>query len=294
MSNSLQQITDAWGNWVAGQYPGSGGILFTASTNYGAQSFLDGGHQYQVSATVNDVVYDPYAPSPIPGSASSVVTTYQNGTTLQQSITYSQSVTTNQAFNWSITESLSIGETVSVKAGLPAVAEVTESTTVTLTLSSTQGETSSTQHQWSVNYPLQVPPQSEIDASLVVTTQQYNINWTATVQLVGWVAIWFNNKIAWNHDNDNHWCWYIPIDFVFSQCQANNIIDTTGYQIGGGGVIAMSQGTFSGGQGVAQAVKVNQKPYSGSQGAHAEASAAPTTYVVPVAGNKSLVVPASD
>jgi|GEM_PF-2307970 len=296
MPKTLQEITDAWGTWMNGQYPpqftlpfGNPDIRFTESTNYGKHGELNDYHSRQVSATHQSMTYDPQAPAPIPGTAASVMTSYNNDSSVNQSYTYQQALETQQSFTWSITESLSVGVEISATEGAPGVAQVGEKVTTTLSFSSTQGATSSKKQSWSVSQPIIAPPSSHVDATMVVTTQEYDINWKATCRLAGSVAIWFNGKAALN-PGDYHWLWFIPIEQVFAQCQQNNLIDTTGYQIVAGGVLAYSSGTFRGGQGVGVTISVTQKPL---QVTNAVASAAEPVvrYTIPIneAGTSALI-----
>ncbi|CAN5279440.1 hypothetical protein BH09BAC4_BH09BAC4_33720 [soil metagenome] len=281
MANSLQNITDAWGNWMNAQLNG-GGVKFTESTNYGAQSSLANYHQYQTSATYQSLNYDTSNYNPVSGSISSTVSSFNNNSSVQDSQAYAQSVTTTQQFAWSITESLQVGVQVSATEGVPSVASATEQVSVNLTLSSTQSETTTNSQSWSINTTINVPAESVVDATLVVTTNQYDIPWTATCLLSGSVAIWFNNKVDLNHNNDYHWLWFVDIGSVFADCINNNIIDTTGYQLVNGGVQAMASGTFSGSQGTSSNVNVVQKPLPPS-------NATTTTYSIPVSNNGSLL-----
>jgi len=260
MSKTLQEITDAWGKWMNEQHPGDG-IKFTESTNYQNWGELNQYHQYETNATYQSMTYDPNAPTPIPGTANSVVTSYENGSSVQQSYTYTQTLTTTQSFTWSITESLSVGREISVGINIPEVAKIGSKITVTLGLSSTQGAISSETQSWSVTQPIAAPPGRHIDAKMVVTTQQYKIKWKASCMLSGYVAIWFHSKVALNPGNF-HWLWFIPISQVFAQCQLNKLIDTTGYQIVADGVIAYSEGEFNGNQGVGVCIKITEKPLS--------------------------------
>ena len=58
--NSLQQITDAWGNWSSSRNGTS--CRFTASTNYGNRGELGNYHQYQTSAAIQNIQYDGNSP----------------------------------------------------------------------------------------------------------------------------------------------------------------------------------------------------------------------------------------
>ncbi|QHC22602.1 cytotoxin leucocidin [Streptomyces sp. GS7] len=265
-AHSLQEITDEWGKWMAQErFPGSNGCRFTASTDYGKQSALGDYHKYQVSAEYRGITYDPNAPSPIPGQVSSVTTNYRNGSAVEQVVTYKQSKTTEQDLRISVTESLKIGVSMEVSAEIPAVAKVSETTSIETSLSSTQEFAHKEVQNWSVDLPLKIPPKSVIEASLVIGTQKYDIDWTATVNMAGSVAIWFNDKVDLNHDGDHHWLWFVPIEEVFRDCRTHSIVDTTGYEVTADGVDAFASGKFSGGQGASVNVNVVQKDLNGGQ-----------------------------
>jgi hypothetical protein len=257
MPNSLQHITDAWGSWMNSKYNG-GGVKFTSSTDYDDHSELDDYHSHQTSATITSMVYDPNAPAPGPGSVDSVATTFNNSTSVQQSYTYQQTETTQQSFTWTITEALSVGVEVSATEGVPEVAQVGEKVTTTINFSSTQGITINNTQSWSVTHIVVAPPHSTIQAMMVVATQDYDINWRATCNLVGSVAIWFKNKIAVPGSNGSHNLYFYPIQQVFKDCINNNITDTSGYQVNSSSVSALSTGVFRGGQGTSVDINMTQ------------------------------------
>lgn len=247
--NSLQQITDAWGKWFSSQNGTT--CRFTASTNYGSQSDLNNYHQYQTNALIQNIAYEGNSP-PTNGSVIAYELWYDNSTTLQQSNSFQETQTSTQTFTWSITEAMSIGIEVSATEGVPNVASSSQKITVSLSLSSTQGATSTSQQTWQVNSPIQVPPSSSVKADMVISTQSYSVNFTAAVLLQGCVAIWNKNKV------NGHWLWFYPIESVFLDCVNNSIIDTTGYSIVAGGVMTQSTGTFSGSQGISVGVTATQ------------------------------------
>ncbi|MEU5048964.1 ETX/MTX2 family pore-forming toxin [Streptomyces sp. NPDC021096] len=288
-ARSLQEITDAWGQWMARErFPQSNGCRFTASTDYGKQSALGDYHRHQVRTKYSGIVYDPNAPSPVPGQVSSVATNYRNGTDVEQIVTYKQSRTTEQDLRISVTESLKVGVTVEVSAEIPAVAKVSETTSIEASLSSTQEFSHKETQNWSVDLPLKIPPKSVVEATLVVGTQKYDIDWTATVGLSGSVAIWFNEKVDLNHDGDNHWLWFVPVEEVFRDCRSHGIVDVSGYEVTSEGVNAFASGTFSGGQGVSLNINAVQKPLDGRQ----KRSTATRTIPIPLDQNgKKTAVP---
>ncbi|WP_171172261.1 cytotoxin leucocidin [Streptomyces sp. I05A-00742] len=285
----LQEITDEWGRWMARErFPRSNGCRFTASTDYGKQGALGDYHRHQVRTGYTGIVYDPSAPSPVPGQVTSVSTSYRNGTAVEQVVTYKQSRTTEQDLRISVTEALKVGVTVEVSAEIPAVAKVSETTSIEATLSSTQEFSHKEVQNWSVDLPLRIPPKSVVDASLVVGTQKYDIDWTATVSLTGNVAIWFEEKVDLNHDGDLHWLWFVPVEEVFRDCRAHGIVDTTGYEVTADGVNAFASGTFTGGQGVSLSINTVQKPLDGGQRSAAAARSVP----VPLGpAGKRVIIP---
>ena len=249
--NSLQQITDAWGAWYSAQNGTT--CRFTASTDYASQSFLDNYHQYQVGAVCQNIIYDG---SSVPTNGSNIAfeTIFNNNTQVQNQQSLVETESSTQTFTWSITEALSIGVEVSATEGVPAVASSSQKVTVTLSFSSTQSKTVTNTQTWSVNTIVNIPANSSIKADIVIGTQSYNIDFTATVMLSGWVAIWNNDKI------NGHWLWFIPINQVFSDCIANNIIDTSGYNSLGGGICTTAKGVFTGSQGINVVVNTAQSP----------------------------------
>lgn len=247
MPYSLQQITDAWGQWMLKQYPKGGGIKYTASTNYSAQSSLGAYHQYQVSAAVGTLTYGT-PQNPVLTTATSVTSTITNGGTAPLSQTYAQDMTTQQQFTWSVTQAVSVGIEVSVSGGLPGIADIGTKITTTYSMSQTKGTTLTNTQHWSVSSTVTVPPATNEIFWLSVTSSTYNVPWTATTMLSGYVAIWFNNKV--NLNNSDHWLWFVPLTRVFNDCIANHIIDTTGYQFTNQGVLAQASGTFTGAQGI--------------------------------------------
>lgn len=177
---------------------------------------------------------------------------------MQQQNTFQETSTSTQSFTWSITESLSIGIEISATEGVPAVASSSQKVTVSLSLSSTQGATSSNTQTWQVNTPINVPANSSVKADMVISSQSYDVNFTASVLLQGYVAIWNNDKV------NGHWLWFHPIDSVFQDCISNNIIDTSGYSIASGGVMTQATGIFSGSQGISVGVTAYQYPLRGA------------------------------
>ncbi|MFK0203849.1 ETX/MTX2 family pore-forming toxin [Streptomyces lavendulae] len=250
---------------MAGErYPRSRGCRFTASTDYNRHSMLNGYHQHQVLAKYKSTLYDPSAPSPEPGSVTSIVSSYENGSSLEQSDKFTQTITTKRSLKLSVTQALKIGVALQVSAEIPAVAKVNETTTIETNLAATQEFITEETQTWTVERVVRVPARSVIDASLVIGTQKYDIDWTATVELTGRVAIWFNEKVDLDDGGVGHWLWFVPIETVFRDCREHGLIGLDGYEADPRGVRAFAGGTFSGGQGVKWSIKLVQRNLDGT------------------------------
>jgi hypothetical protein len=149
---------------------------------------------------------------------------------VQQSETFQYTATTTQSFTWSITESVSVGIEISATEGVANVASSSQKFTVTLSFSATQSKTTTNSQSWTVNNPVAVPPDSSVKCDMVLNTQSYNINFTTSVLVSGYVAIWFNDKQALGAPGDLHWLWFIPIGQVFNDVIGNRLADTSGYR----------------------------------------------------------------
>lgn len=258
---SLQEVTDAWGRWMSQKYPNGGGVKYTESTNFSKQSSLDNYHQYQTNVVKSELIYDPLAPSPMPGMVSTAKTNFSNKSSLPQTVTYNQSETTTQSFSWSVTEALKLGIKTSVKAGLPAVCEVTTEGSVNIETSSTQTTTNTKTQTWSVTQPIVCSPNSYITARLNISTATYNIPWTAQTYLHGYVAIWFKKRFFMDNRTSDHYLYFFPIGSVIVDCVQNNLISTNGYmKIGAYDIIANSKGIFFGGQGTEMNIAIEETP----------------------------------
>ena len=68
------------------------------------------------------------------GGVSSITTTYKNGTTAEQHLTYAESAATERQLTLSVTEALSLEETIQAEVNVPAVAKMSDTTTMKVEL----------------------------------------------------------------------------------------------------------------------------------------------------------------
>lgn len=258
---SLQSITDAWGNWIAAKHKTT--MKYTASTNYGAQSTLAQYTDKQVTATYQNISYMAVT-DPVRGQNVLDSRDFNNGTNATQSQTVSFTKETSSTFNWSVTEAISIGNTVEVGVMLPEVLSAKGSTSTNLSLSSTQGAQVTNTQSWTFSDPVVVPPQSTVEAVFAVNFQTYNMNFVASVLLAGSVAVWFNKQVTFK--NKPHNLFFFSIADVFNDVIANNLISTKGYALVPDGVTTAAKGTLSGSQGIKLVTNIKQFPLNNTSG----------------------------
>lgn len=274
---TLQQMTDAWGHWQASR--NKTGLNFTASTNYGAQSDLDNWHQYQTGVTIQGIVFDGNTP-PTGKTDNYNEVWYDNNTDADQQIVFKKSQTTTESFTWKMTESLEVGVEVGTTVGVPDVASASAKLNIKIGLASEQSGTTGGEQSWEVETPISIPARSSVKADMVIASDSYNIGYTASLFLQGYVAIWYNDRI------NGHFLWFAPITQVLSECQNNMAAiglttdDLAGYSFANGGILAQSRGVFTGSQGISVAVAVNQYPVRIANARMAVAAGVPAPHLL--------------
>ncbi|KIJ34445.1 hypothetical protein M422DRAFT_263400 [Sphaerobolus stellatus SS14] len=253
MVKTLQEITDAWGNWSANQW-GTNGVWFTASTDY-SNSQLGNHQKYKTVAKYLATVYGDNTKSGVAHPAFGEEIWDDNGTNLEQTDVLHCSCATKDSLTWSITEGLKIGVEISAEMKVPEVASIGAKLSTEMSLSTTQSRTSSEDRSWGLDVNVKTPPKRSVGVQAIVTVQAYDLPFTSTVSLDGYVAVWYNKRIDWNHDGDYHQLWFIPITEVIQDAITHNIISTEGYTILGSQVIVSATGVVTGDVGISVDVK---------------------------------------
>jgi hypothetical protein len=255
---SLQEITDAWGQWMLTQYPDGGVVNFTASTNYGDYSRLDQYASWQVVATWGGVTFTPVISYPN-GELKGAIVTAENETDVTQTTNFTFSETTQNTTSIQTTQTTNIGESVT---GILEIANFGQ--TYTINSEAMQDSQISITTTWTLETPIVVPARSSIYAQLIVITQQLDMTWSGSIVMSGYVAIWFANQVTLAGWDSAHWLWFIPISQVFSDCIANNLIDLTGYTVDGWNVTTAVTGTLAAQGGIDAHVSWTVSPISTS------------------------------
>jgi hypothetical protein len=259
--NDIDTITNAWGRWKTAQYGTT--CWFTESTQYARNKDTKNYMQYQTNVTPpKDLVYSSFVQKD-GGSAllGKYDTVNDGGQVIEHVVSLQQGLT--DTFTWSVTEQLKVGVTVKANAGIPLVGGAETSSTVEMTLSSTQGASESKASNYGASTKVPISPHTHGWGEVDLSFTELNTQWVGNVWLQGYVAIWFNNKVAINNNGDYHYLWFIPVQQVFSECIQHNIISTSGYIVQGGGVTAQASGTFHSSMGLSLKTVAHEQPYPG-------------------------------
>lgn len=265
MKNLDTEIIQAWAEFKVKQLRASSGFMFCRGTSYYDKEL----EQYDKNKVQQDgdaiVVYDPHATLDKPSEISSAVSSFVNNTPIEQDQDFSFELSTSQSFKWSTTNTTSTQTDISVKAGIPDIAEVTEKMSVTIGVSTSNTQASEKKQTWSLTPKIKCQANGTTKVSMVVRIQNYSIDWTARVKLSGNVAIWFRDKLNYPGGSGEHFLWFIPVNVVLQECKDNNLIDTAGYEVLPGGISTIASGKFEGSQGIDCQIQVDYVSESQNQ-----------------------------
>ncbi|MFU2643205.1 ETX/MTX2 family pore-forming toxin [Pseudomonas aeruginosa] len=257
--NDIDTITNAWGRWKTAQYGTT--CWFTESTQYGRNKDTRGYMQYQTNVSApKDLVYSNFVQQ---DGGSTLLGQYdminEGSQVIELAVNLQQGLV--DTFTWSVTEQLKVGVEVKVKANIPLVGGAEITSTLELSLSSTQGASTSKSSNYGASTKVLISPHSHGWGEVALSFTELRTQWVGNVGLQGYVAIWFNNKVALNNDGDYHYLWFIPVEQVFWECVQHNIVNTSGYVVQGNGVLAQATGTFHSSVGLNLKTIAHERPY---------------------------------
>lgn len=241
--NDIDSITNAWARWKAAQFGTS--YWFTESTQYDRNKDTRDYKQYETRVSApRDLSYSSTIET---NGGTALLGRYDSindgAQVIQHTVSLQQGFT--DTFTWSVTEQVKVGVSVTVKAGIPEVGGAEQSSNIEVSLSSTQGASTTRSSNYGSSTTVPISPHTHGWGEVDLAFTNLDTKWVGNVELRGDVAVWFNNKVAYNNNGDYHYLWFIPIETVISECVGNGIIDTRGYALnGGGGVFAQASGTF--------------------------------------------------
>ena len=239
--NELQKITDAWANWFAKNNGIS--LHFTASTKYAGNWHLNDYHDNEVEVkTLSDSLR--FGSNRLLGTtiAFDEGKTVKNDTSVEQTVETSFTYEKSHTFKWNLVETVKVG--VSVKGGftVPFLATGDASTSLDITISSTQETTKGTKETVVQKIPVKMAPHKKYNVHAKALITEYEADWQMSALLKGHVAVRFNEYFKWNTPEAQA-LWFIPIETIFNDVTWHEIIDASGYHVTNGGVLTTARGT---------------------------------------------------
>lgn len=266
---SLQEVTDAYGHYLAKIYPESGGLQATYSTGEGGPRAYP-----RVSAHYLDTVLT-VTPQPVLKPREVYSLTFENGSSVEQVDLIKKTHEEAYTFTLSMTSELKIGVTLTGEISLKKLISLSQETSVAMTFSTTATVEKTTKTSFEWEQKVVIPARSRIVASLNISDVPYDVAWRADVRLAGNVAVEFENETALGGSN-KHRIWYLGIDSAIDTCIRERLTDMTGYRLSGG-AIASTEGRLVGTWGTNRYINIRQEPY----GPFAAGSTAAPAHLLP-------------
>jgi len=275
---TLQNLTDAYGHWMADQKGTS--VEFTCSTDF--SKMPESLRQYRTKALVHKIIYDA-DPLPTNKNISGLDQWYDNATQADQSSTFSTSYTETRSLGWTLEEGIEIGIELSTTQEVPAVASGTETVKSTVNFRSTAAGSIDTTREVSVNIPVAIPAMSSVRCVASILEQEYNIKFTAIVGLSGSLGVCFTDPVTMYSDQSAYRYWAVDLRPAVAIVRGHTSIDLRGYEEAGDGTIQVTtRGVFKGAQKTNLQVKSTQFPLRSTQTPDNPGKAIMQQYLLPM------------
>ncbi|CAN7948718.1 unnamed protein product, partial [Ixodes pacificus] len=108
-------------------------------------------------------------------------------------------------YSWQTQNSFSVGTSLSIKVGLPGVADVTSTFSTNVSLTNTAGQVHTESEKYTIEQDVTVPPLKSAKIEWIVTDVTQEIPWTAQIDIEGWFAVWFREKV------NDHYLWFYEV-----------------------------------------------------------------------------------
>lgn len=241
----LQQITDAYGNWMSNLLKGNG-IKFTASTDYAAHSeYLERYYYQQVTVSVSPLEYE--SPQTFFNDyiySDAILLT--NDSDQPKQMRYRGSLTVSRKFTWTTQQPMLLGIDLHESVVSPDITDLIPAMSASLDLGAKTNSSAEDTQEWAVDELITVPAHTTIQCMFRVIMTRYELPWTAPARLNNAVAVWYNDKVP-GPDRERHWLYFYPIDTVITECSMYEVIDTSGYRVSDtGNVFTEANGLFVG------------------------------------------------
>ncbi|KAM7304516.1 aerolysin-like protein [Ixodes scapularis] len=161
--------------------------------------------KYKVSTRVGPLQYGSVSKSSVLPKVVHTEWAHNNQPTKPIVVTVKREKTLTHQYSWQTQDTFTVGTSVSIEAGLPGVADFTGSFSTTVSLSNTAGQVHTDAEKYAVDLGVTVPPMKSAKIEWVITDVTQEIPWTAQIDIEGWFAVWFREKIS------DHYLWFFDV-----------------------------------------------------------------------------------
>uniref|UniRef100_A0A4D5RLJ5 Putative cytotoxin n=1 Tax=Ixodes scapularis TaxID=6945 RepID=A0A4D5RLJ5_IXOSC len=198
--------------------------------------------QYKVSSTVGSFQYGSVSKSSFEPRVVHTQWSHNNMPTEPIIVSVKRTKTRTHQYSWQTQNTMSVGHSLSIEGGLPKVVSITGSFSKTVSLSKTTGQVKTVSEEYTAEAKVTIPPMKSAKIEWVITDVTQEIPWTAQIDVEGWFAVWFRERV---HD---HHLWFYNVkelkDPLLEQTQK--------------GVRYTARGIFTGVHGIDSRLNVSQ------------------------------------
>lgn len=223
--------------------------------------------QYQIRVEVTNVHYsDNTNVTPMPGFTFEDQT--KNYSDKPVKTVFKKSHETTTSFTWSLTEAIELGMSVEFEVGVPPIASAKTTLSAKISVSSTQAKTETEKETWSIDKEVTTSPHYEGKMKWTIVQKKYDATFYADVNIMDYVAFWFNHKIDLNNKggNDKHWLWFLHVSNIWPRFSHYGISVSPQYSSNGNAILYHNVGRCSGHEGVNSYFEYREEPLPDQMG----------------------------
>ncbi|KAM7304513.1 uncharacterized protein ISCGN_014413 [Ixodes scapularis] len=161
--------------------------------------------KYKVSTTVGSLKYGNVSKSSVLPKVVHTEWSHNGMPTEPLIVTVKRTKKLTHQYSWQTQDSFSVGTSLSIKVGLPGVADVTSTFSTSVSLTKTAGQVHTESEEYTIEQDVIVPPMKSAKIEWVVTDVTQEIPWTAQIDIEGWFAVWFQGKVK------DHYLWFYNV-----------------------------------------------------------------------------------
>ena len=254
VDSDFQDVAQEWANIIANRYGNSVKFVDLKAERPEMKEYLWAHTEYNYLSTILE---DP-GKLPQNGQAEMFEQWFSNGGSVDSTTVFTREVLSENTFSIQFTESFKYGMSAEASISIPATGGAKFSESFEFNLSSNQAFTKKVTKKWSIQQTIKIPPKKSVLLKFILQTDVYQDFWVnSEIELKGFVAIWFNNKIDLNHDPmhqvDLHWLWFVPVETIVSGMGKKNYTFNSD-----GNPVYVARGKISGNNGLKSYVTIEE------------------------------------